>query len=242
MKWNEVFCNTFEAIWKDIGPEVSRKLDFMLPSMPMVEACRAEDFDFFQPFIESGDLTTGQMHHAAERYRLGKTRTGKPIFWMIDDMRQPLDARIGSDEWISGLLKAREPELLQSWPVRHCLFGLHLLGSEERKVKSEKYRAVAIVESEVSAVILSEIFPESIWMAYTSVSHLTPDLFEPLQGRTVTVYPRTDDTKSTYVFFLQFASHVRSLYPINISIDSTLEDHATAAQKSRNIDLLDFIR
>jgi hypothetical protein len=93
MKWNEVFCHTFKELRKHIEPEVSRPSDFMLPSFPMIEACRANDFDFFLPFLDSGRLTIEDMHHAAERYHLGKTRSGQPVFWMIDDMLQPLDRR-----------------------------------------------------------------------------------------------------------------------------------------------------
>jgi hypothetical protein len=230
MKWNEVFCNTFRELHKKTEPEVRRQIDFMLPSMPMVEACRADDFDFFRPFIESGDLSIDQMHHAASRYFLGKTRSGQPVFWMIDDMHQPLDAHLG-DTWISKLLKDREP-LLECWEVQHCLFGLHL--------SSDMEKPVAIVESESSAAVLSELLPDSLWMAYATTSHLVPELLAPLEGRTVTIYPRTDPTMSTYLFFLDYANIVRRQYDINIQVDATLEDHATPDQKDRCIDIIDF--
>lgn len=207
-----------------------RKFDFTMPSMPMVEACRADEFDFFQPFIQSGMLSAEQMHRAAERYYLGKTRSGKTMFWMIDDMMQPLDARIG-DTWLSKLLKRREP-LLEYWPVKHCLFGEHLLIHQNN---------VSIVESEQSAVILSELFPESIWLAYVYTANLTPQLMAPLQGRHVTIYPRTDPCMNTYVFFLDYAEHVRKHYDINLRIDSTLEYNATPEQKEQCIDILEFI-
>lgn len=230
MKWNEVFCNTFRELHKKTEPEVRRQIDFMLPSMPMVEACRADDFDFFRPFIESGDLSIDQMYHAASRYFLGKTRSGQPVFWMIDDMHQPLDAHLG-DTWISKLLKDREP-LLECWEVQHCLFGLHL--------SSDMEKPVAIVESESSAAVLSELLPDSLWMAYATTSHLVPELLAPLEGRTVTIYPRTDPTMSTYLFFLDYANIVRRQYDINIQVDATLEDHATPDQKDRCIDIIDF--
>lgn len=212
--------------------ETKRKFDFTMPSMPMVEACRADELDFFQPLIESGTLTEEQMHRAAERYYLGKTRSGKTMFWMIDDMMQPLDAHIG-DTWISKLLKKREP-LLEYWPVEHCLFGEHL-------VSGARDYPVGIVESEASAVILSEIFPESIWLAYVYTANLTPQLMQPLQGRNVTIYPRTDPTMSNYVFFLDYTMLVRKHYDINLRIDSTLEYNATKEQKEQCIDIVDFI-
>ena len=259
-------------------------IDFVMPSMKMISACRADDFDFFQPFIAAGKLTVEQMHHATQRYHLGKTKSGQPMYWMIDDMLQPLDAHIGQDAWISQLLKKREP-LLQYWQVHHSLFGLHLLGptesflcpaemkeikeinpldpsnpcSEGKKLSAISFfsaglkeksvssvssvveKPICIVESEQAAVVLSELFPDSIWMAYCTVPHLDIDLFEPLQGRTVTIYPCTDPCMSNILFFEELCDSVRKHYDITLSVDHTLEDHATDSQKSRHIDLLDFL-
>ena len=216
--------------FKSLRHEVS--VDLVMPTMTMVHVCRSNDFDFFHPWLESGCLTIEQMKHACECYCLGKTKSGLPIFWMIDDMNIPHDAHIPQDKWLSSLLKGREP-LLSSWRVRHCLFGLHLLTEKN----------VCVVESEQSAVVLSELFPESIWMAYATTAHLSPDLFAPLQNRTVTIYPRTDSMMNTYLFFHDFASLICKRYPsITLRIDSTLENHATASQKERCIDILDFIQ
>ena len=250
MTWNELFCNTFKAL-RPHPSDIRHQVDFALPSMPMVEACRADDFDFFEPFIAAGKLTVEQMHHAAQHYLLGKSRSGKAIFWMIDDMLRPLDAHIGTT-WISSLLKAREP-LLDCWQVQHCLFGLHLLTNTNLTNLTNKADScnschswsektpICVVESEQSAVVLSELFPECIWMAYATTLHLTVDLFAPLEGHTVTIYPRTDPTLSTFLFFEELADVVMRQYDIDISIDSTLEDYATAHQKERCIDILDFI-
>ena len=250
MKWDEVFCNTFKVLRKHIEPNVKQQVDFLLPSKPMIDACRADDFDFFQPFIDAGKLTTEQMRHAAERYHLGKTRSGKTIFWMIDDMMTPLDAHIMPNTWMSMLLKKREP-LLKYWQIQHCLFGLHLLMYEGRCMKEDvvhhepfninREPRIAIVESEASAVVLSELFPECIWMAYATTLHLSPDLFAPLEGRNVTLFPRTDPTLSTFLFFEDLVDVTRRQYGIDITVDSTLEGHATADQKDRCIDILDFI-
>ena len=284
MKWNDVFCNTFKSIGQEIGLNVQMvegyltctpldpddprySTDFILPSMKMVEACRADDFDFFQPWIAAGKLTEQQMLRAAERYHLGKTKSGQPIFWMIDDMQDPLDAHIGNG-WISTLLKKREP-LLNHWRPNHCLFGLHLVAGRpaldcvipfenvlarrssscgmfsKRNITALRPKGldktVSIVESEASAVVLSELFPESIWMAYATTAHLAPELFAPLEGCTVTLYPRTDPTLSTYLFFEELADQTRRQYDLDITVDTTLEDHASPSQKERGIDILEFL-
>lgn len=285
MKWNDVFCNNFKSIGREIGLDVQMvegyltctpldpddprySTDFILPSMKMVEACRADDFDFFRPWIEAGRITVEQMHRTCQRYHLGKTKSGQPIFWMIDDMQDPLDAHIGNG-WISTLLKQREA-FLSHWRPNHCLFGLHLLSEWPAKgcdVPLRKHsarggttsqdvfernntalrpddldRTISIVESEAAAVVLSELFPESIWMAYATTAHLAPELFAPLEGCTVTLYPRTDQTLSTYLFFEELADQTRRQYDLDITVDTTLEDHATDSQKERGIDILEFLQ
>ena len=282
MKLSELLSRwSYKSIGREIGLDVQMveghlvctpldpndprySMDFVMPSMKMISACRADDFDFFQPFIAAGKLTVEQMHHAAQRYHLGKTKSGQPMYWIIDDMLQPLDAHIGQDAWISQLLKKREP-LLQYWQVHHCLFGLHLLTNtnltnntnkkfsnspildSEKKDSFDSFdscseeKPICVVECESSAVVLSELFPDSIWMAYCTVPHLDIQLFEPLQGRTVTIYPCTDPCMSNILFFEELCDSVRKHYDITLSVDRTLEDHATDAQKSRHIDLLDFL-
>ena len=231
MTVDDVFCNTFKAMRKRNEPIVQQKIDFMMPSMPMIQACRANDFDFFSPLIDAGVLSIAQTTSAAERYYLGKSKSGIPIFWMIDHMCQPQDGHIG-DGWVSQLLKQREP-LLEYWPIRHCFFGEHLLTTDDKPV--------CIVESERTAVILSELLPDSIWLAYAYPTNMTPVLMAPLQGCTVTIYPYTDPCLSNFIFFQDFRNQVCSTYDIDLHIDTTLEDHATDAQRSRCIDILDFI-
>ncbi len=248
MKFEEIFKYTYKSVGREIGLDVKYvngkmvctpldpddpryNVDMTMPSMPMVYLCRADEFDFFQPLIDDGVLTIDQMHRATERYLLGKTKSGIPMFWMIDHRGQPLDAHI-SEGWISQILKKRE-SLLEYWQVRHCLFGEHLLAGNSN--------SVAIVESERTAVILSELLPESIWLAYAYPNNITPLLMAPLQGRTVTIFPYTDPYLSNFLYFQDFIGQVRRLYDINLHIDTTLEDHATESQKSRCIDILDFI-
>ena len=264
MKIEEVLCNTFKAIRETISPDVRKSVELSIPSMTMVEACRADDFDFFAPFIAAGKLTVEQMQHACQRYYLGKTKSGQPIFWMIDDMLTPIDAHIGSSAWMSTLLKAREP-LIASWQVTHCLFGLHLLSPPkffaEQSGKSERgganrglrsaegrllpsgrknKRTVAIVESEKSAVILSELFPEYLWMATGYLANLNEMVFLPLKGHHVVCFPATDPTGDTYLLWLSVATEARK-YDLDITVSRFLEDHATPEQKAREIDLVDFI-
>ena len=236
-----------------LDPDDSRySTDLVLPSMKMVEACRANDFDFFQPFIDAGKLTVGQMHRAAERYHLGKTRSGQPIFWMIDDMLNPQDAHIAPDTWISDILKRRDP-MLEYWCFQRCLFGLHLLRSDARCQKPDaqplasSFRRftspVAIVRSECSAVVLSELFPESVWMAYVSIAHLDIDFLAPLVDHKVIVFPDADGTGDSFRLWSAVCQEAQKRYPFKypIRISPLLELHASEEQKKRKTDIVDFL-
>lgn len=239
MKWDDVFCHTFKALRLQLG--------LVEDHTPMVTV--SYDSDLCQEAVGKGWLTPDQMRHAADRYRLGKSRSGKCIYWMYDEMMQLRDGHLG-DQWVMQLLKARQPELLKDLQTDHCLFGQHLLTLRDEvneKMRNEHSAIrhqpsdISIVESERTAVILSELFPEATWMAYVYAVNMTPDLMEPLQGHKVTIFPRTDVTLDTYLSFLEFADGVRRLYDIDIAVDNTLEQYASPSQKERGIDLLDFL-
>ena len=59
--------------------------------------------------------------------------------------------------------------------------------------------------------------------------------------RRVTIYPRTDPSLSTFLFFEDLVDLIRRQYDIDITVDPILENHATADQKERCIDILEFL-
>ena len=203
----------------------------------IVETCRADDSAFCREVVEKGWLTEEQMKHAAGLYRLGKSRSGKTIFWMIDELGILRDGHVG-DAWASQMLKAREPKFLADWHAEHCLFGLHLIGGEGG---AEGLEPVAIVESERSAVVLSELYPKCLWMATVYPANLNERLLAPLQGHRVTLFPRTDLTGDTFLSWREIASQAWRRYRLDISVSTVLEDQATDEQKARGIDLLEYL-
>ena len=197
------------------------------------------------------------MHRAAERYQLGRSKSGQTIFWMMDDLGICRDGHIGS-AWVSQMLKARYPDLAQYIRPRHCLFGLLSLAESEESAEKNSHtestesteilkgsqiaqKPVGLVESERSAVILSEVCPKLHWLAYVYPANFTVDQLEPLQGRKVTIFPPTDPCQETFLSFLELADQARRLYHLDISVDGTLEQHTSEAQKARHIDLVDFL-
>lgn len=140
----------------------------------------------------------------------------------------------------------------------HCFFGLHLLTSDLRCKKEEvksvdisfkssesSLPSIAIVESEKSAFILSELYPQHIWLASGGLGEVQLDKFHPLRRHKVVMFPDTDPDGIAYRKWSIAAEKVmRAAFwedsaPIRVS--PLLELHATDDQKQRKIDLVDFI-
>jgi len=246
MKLRDILTPSLRRLREQLGQPKEHK--------GLVEACRADDSDFCREVVASGQLTKEQMEHAAMKYRLGKSKSGKCIFWMIDEQGQVRDGHVG-DGWVSVMMKAREPKLLRDWHADHCLFGLHLLGSEElrikneesilneeRRMKNEESRpAVCVVESERSAVILSELFPDCIWLATVYAVNANVFSLRCLRGREATLFPSTDETMDNYLSWCELADEAQRKYGLHITVSDILEQHATAEQRERKIDIADYI-
>ena len=223
MKLSEITCMSFKALRRQLGLTGSHR--------PMVEP--TADSDFCHEVIDKGWLTEEQTAHAAMHYRLGRSKSGRTIFWMIDEWGIVRDGRIG-EAWASEMLRRRAPRLLQHFKPSHCLFGQHLLFQEPDK-------EICVVESEQSAVVLSELMPDQTWLAAMYPVNLNVQSFEPLQNRSVMLYPRTDPVGEYFLAWLELADQAQRIYDINVSVSPLLEDHTTLEQKEHCIDLLDFI-
>ena len=102
---------------------------------------------------------------------------------------------------------------------------------------------IAIVESEKSAVILSEIFKDFIWMSCGGLQMFKPELLAPLVNHKVVVFPDTDETGEAYKKWFDVLQQASKTYPFRypLRISRLLEDHATPEQKTRKIDIVDYI-
>ena len=95
--------------------------------------------------------------------------------------------------------------------------------------------------SSSAAVILSELFPECLWMAAMYPLNMNVRQLEPLRGRHVVLYPHTDSTMSHYVCWLEIAETARQRLHMDVTCNRLLEDYATEEQKGREIDLVGFL-
>ena len=206
---------------------------------------------FCKAVVSSGYLSFEQMLNATCRYRLGESKKGGVIFWQIDRDGWPRDGKImyylpdchrdksRRPTWVSYILARREGYEKGESVSSHCFFGLHLLREADKNV------TIAVVEAEKTAVIMSEHFPQYIWLAAGGLGELQPDKFRPLRERKVILFPDTDLDGIAFKRWSDIAKEVMgSIFwedspPIRVS--PILEQHATQEQKQWKIDLVDFL-
>ena len=105
-------------------------------------------------------------------------------------------------------------------------------------------KAIAIVEAEKTAVIMSEIYPQYIWLAAGGLGEVQTDKFRPLRGRKLILFPDTDPKGIAFKRWSDAAALVQQqLFWENsppIYVSDILERKSTPDQKSRKIDIADY--
>ena len=263
MKFSELFPYTFKALRHELGHDRPRD------SRPMWQQRLSADSGFCRAVVANGYLTETQVQRAAQRYRLGCSRNGGVIFWQIDTTDNVFDGKImyyrtdchrdhdRHPQWVSNLLKRHylqdDKELIASIPSYHCLFGTHLLKTPSNSPclggehKSSLCREdlggspIAVVEAEKTAVIMSEHFPQYLWLAAGGLFELTADKLFPLRRHRIVLFPDTDPDLTAYTRWYEVARKARRLYRLDISVSPLLEQRATPEQKQRKIDLVDYL-
>ena len=221
-----------------------------------------DSFSFHNQFCEAvvnvGMLTWEEMAHAAGRYCIGASRNHGVIFWQIDEEGRVHDGKVmyyrpdchrmkdHDPTWASFLLARRHHFPKGSWTASHCFFGLHLTKETRGEMKAVgDDKAVAIVEAEKTAFILSERCPRYIWLAAGGMGEVQPHKFRPLRGRRIVMFPDTDPDGTAFNQWTKAAETVMAAPfwegspPIRVS--PLLELRATAEQKQRKIDLVDYL-
>lgn len=217
-----------------------------------VERFSSTGSSFCRAVVNSGILDDARMRRAALRYRLGCSSTGGVVFWQIDDNLRVCDGKVmwyGED---CHRLHGRKP-LSASWLLRQkgllavgglterCLFGLHLLAGRQPRSGVN----IAVVESEKTAVICSELLSDSgsecLWLASGGLSCLSVDMLRPLAGHNVTIFPDTDIGGDAYRCWSRIASDATERLGCPFRVSDVLERYASPEQKQRKIDIADFI-
>jgi hypothetical protein len=150
----------------------------------------------------------------------GKVRTGKIMLYSPTTGKRAKNLELPI-YWAHKALKQPEFEL------RQCLFGEHLL--------IDKTKAVAIVESEKTAVIASIYLPQFIWVAVGSLTNLNAEKCSVLKGRTVMLFPDLNG-------FDKWSDKAKELSHLaKFTVSDLLERKASEAEKKQGFDLADYL-
>jgi hypothetical protein len=112
-------------------------------------------------------------------------------------------------------------------------------------VCSPMWRKALSVESEKTAIIMSERYPDYLWLATGGLGQVQPEKFRPLRGHRLVLFPDTDPDGEAFKRWYDAARLVmvqpfwEDSPPIRVS--SLLEQLATPEQKAAKIDIADFI-
>ena len=261
MKTSELLKNTFKALHQELGH--NRPCDMR----PFWQRRLSTASVFCQALVSNGYMTEAQMQQAAQRYRLGMSRNGGVIFWQYDENDVMRDGKImfyrpdchrdhdRHPTWVTHLLR-RNGYLPEDWKSEHCLFGLHLCHTDladstdidscsdkksVQSVSSVVEKTICVVESEKTAVIMSAVKPDFIWLATGGKTELNVAKLKPLAGHKVILFPDTDETGQTYSDWFQIAEAASDVFGHPITVSSILEQHATPAQKAAKIDIADLL-
>lgn len=135
-----------------------------------------------------------QVSDAIKKYYIGTGNywNGATVFWQIDENGNVHAGKVmlydkytgkrikkpySHVNWIHKVYK------LKNYVLQQCLFGIHNLKNHK------KGNTIFIVESEKTAIVMSMIFPEYLWLATGSKTNFKEKLLKPLKKYSVIVYP-----------------------------------------------------
>lgn len=243
-----------------IAEKENRKL-IVYPDGDMVQRHLSTGSAFCRSVVSMGYLTQQQMEHAVQRYLIGMSRDGGVIFWQIGSSGKLYDGKImyyrndchrdhnHKPTWVMSELKnfylADKPEIAAGLPSTHCLFGAHLLGDykspyQDSWIINPREQNVAVVEAEKTAFIMSELYPQYLWLAAGGLNELTASKLFALKGHRIILFPDTDENHKAYSTWYKVSKEAAFLLGQRIYVSPLLEQKATKDQKRRKIDLVDF--
>ncbi|MEO6038135.1 MAG: DUF6371 domain-containing protein [Saprospiraceae bacterium] len=193
---------------------------------------------------------------ALHRYRVGTSRhwneAGATIFWQVDAVGKIRSGKVmlydsgtgrrnKSDLYKPTWVHKIHPALKSAdFHLQQCFFGEHLLPEAPR-------RAVAIVESEKTAVVASLYFSgnEFLWLAIGGKNFPSPERWEVLRGRRIVLFPDTGlpkgtDTKTPCERWKEKADELRKA-GFSIAVSDLLESKASLMERENGSDLADYL-
>lgn len=218
--------------------------DFINPKM-VAQSLTLYQQNFFVQYLASLFRKEFAME-LAHKFRIGTANrwNGATVFWQIDENLQIrsgkvmlYDTKTGKRkksngrsyiDWVHSILERKRQ--LKDFQLKQCLFGLHQL------IEEKDNKTVAIVESEKTAILMTALMPDFIWMACGSASNLKAEYFQPLRNREIILYP---DLGCFEKWLLK--RDLLNSQGFQIQISDLLEQKASGSDRKQGLDLADFL-
>lgn len=155
----------------------------------------------------------------------GKFRTGKIMLYDTTTGKR-IKKPFSHNTWVHFELKRRRL-LKNNFQLQQCLFGEHLMIKYSGK-------EVAVVESEKTAIIMSILMPEFLWLATGGSTGINKEKFQTLTGKKVILYPDLGQYEN-------WKKKAKSIINCKIKVSKLLENKATENDKKQGYDLADYL-
>lgn len=168
------------------------------------------------------------------------------IFWQVDNELKIRSGKVMLYNCLTGRrVKAKsylpfnwvhKLEKIDKFNLSQCLFGLHLINEFPDKT-------IAIVESEKTAIIMSEIYSDYLWMACGSLGGIKKSLLEPIFDRRIILFPdlskKNKKGLTAYDIWKEKAELLKSK-GFKIEISTILEKNGSEIEKEEGCDIADY--
>lgn len=159
---------------------------------------------------------------------------GTTIFWQVDISGNIRTGKLIKYDAVTGKRYknktnwAHSVMQLPGFNLKQCLFGEHLLGKYPHK-------PVGLVESEKTAIIASNYFPELVWLASGGANSINKEKVKVLRTREIILFPDASASGEIYNNWCEIAKKY------GFSCSDFIEKNATDEQKVRGIDIADLL-
>jgi hypothetical protein len=191
-------------------------------------------------------------HQLIQRFYIGTSQywDGATVFWQIDIQGRIRSGKIMEydsttgrrvkEKQVNGSVNSKitwvhsvllQKHLLPSFNLKQCYFGEHQLSS---KPKDEP---IGIVESEKTAIVASVKIPRFTWLACGSLNNMSTERSRVLSGQRIVLFP---DLKCLSKW-QEKGKELESVLGCNVSVFEFLEKNATDIDRSKGLDLADYL-
>lgn len=150
----------------------------------------------FYAFLQTIAPSEERLESICRLFDIGSSRKGGVIFFQQDLLGRIRTGKIMFYDPLSGKrIKHLNPQWIHTklphsdtWQLRQCLFGLHTTTSTDK--------AVGIVESEKTAIVMSLFFPERLWLATGGKNNLNTSTISEVPRDTIDIFADIDAHES----------------------------------------------